>query len=167
MLSIQITHTKHFMQRLLTTDLFDHFLLIDAVVKTNVSYTISGKLEKDYYPGDSLELQGLQDALYLPFSKLRSVFLQLIKGPHTPLSFRLTLALSPENQANTLKRSYSGFSNDDVEGMYLNISFQNNTLICSSAISYRTFTINKQLDQEWRNFLSLFFKQQKIEFVQI
>lgn len=53
MISLEITGMKNFMNRLLTTDTFDCFLLAEAVIGTANTVTIDGRINHDFYAGDS------------------------------------------------------------------------------------------------------------------
>lgn len=43
MISLQITDVKDFMAKLLKTDLFDHFLMPEAVITTSVTVTLTAR----------------------------------------------------------------------------------------------------------------------------
>ena len=71
MIAIQLLQVKDFMNKLLRTDLFDHFLLSEATIRGKGSYEIDGHLVPDFYSPeelDELELTGLS---CLPFGMLR------------------------------------------------------------------------------------------------
>lgn len=62
MIAIQLLQVKDFMNKLLRTDLFDHFLLSEATIRGKGSYEIDGHLVPDFYSPeelDELELTGL------------------------------------------------------------------------------------------------------------
>ena len=49
MIAIQLLQVKDFMNKLLRTDLFDHFLLSEATIRGKGSYEIDGHLVPDFY----------------------------------------------------------------------------------------------------------------------
>ena len=49
MISLQITDIKDFMAKLLKTDLFDHFLMPEAVITTSVTCHIDGTLNTSFF----------------------------------------------------------------------------------------------------------------------
>lgn len=51
MIALQIKDVKHFMGRLLGTDLLDSFLLEEAVVSTYNTFTIDGRMNRAFFPG--------------------------------------------------------------------------------------------------------------------
>ena len=87
MIAIQLLQVKDFMNKLLRTDLFDHFLLSEATIRGKGSYEIDGHLVPDFYSPeelDELELTGLS---CLPFGMLRPD-----QGKTYPLLFPLYLS---------------------------------------------------------------------------
>ena len=55
MIALKIAEVKDFMNKLLCQDVFDHFLIQEAVITTNVSCHIDGTLQKDFYTLEELE----------------------------------------------------------------------------------------------------------------
>ena len=49
MIALKISEVKDFMNKLLCQEVFDHFLIQEAVINTNVSYHIDGKLQDGFY----------------------------------------------------------------------------------------------------------------------
>ena len=49
MLNIEITETKNFVKKLLMEPVFDTFLLVEAYVRSDVSYTIDGRLNPSFF----------------------------------------------------------------------------------------------------------------------
>lgn len=164
MISLQIADIKSFMNQLLISNTFDHFLLSEAVIKTNVSYTIDGHLNKDFYSTDELEMEQLDSLSVAPFSMLRPFCFDLIKGKKTPLSFHFTFQLSPANLENTVKSVSSSLSSSDISAMFLHVRYQNNVLTCSTGISYHTFSLDRTLEQEYDRMMQRFFQKHAIAF---
>ena len=54
MISIELTDTKDFMNKLLRTEIFDNFLLQEAVITKAASYVIDGHLQKGFTAPQSL-----------------------------------------------------------------------------------------------------------------
>ena len=92
MTAFQILEMKHFMAKLLTEDCFDSFLLEKASVSCAVSYEIDGRVNPEFYQDDETPDAGY---LFLPWKSIRPVLFQMIRGQHTPLSFKFVLHLMP------------------------------------------------------------------------
>lgn len=164
MIALQLVEIRDFMNKLLCTDLFDHFLLPEATISTYVTHTIDGHTNKEFFSPEDEQYETLQENNICPFSLLRPTCYQLIKGNRTPSSFKFVLQLSDEKQKRTLETVDCNIRNEDIAGMFLNLKFQNQKLTCTTGISYQIFTMDKSLDQEWDRLVTLFFKKHKIPF---
>lgn len=167
MIALSLTDLKGFMNTLLKTDTFDHFLLQEAVITGAVTYVIDGHITKDFYT--SAELEELQIANYpaLPFSMLRGNCFDLIKGKKAPVSFRFVFELSPENLRRTLESVHSSYTASDLAGFFLNLKFQNQLLTLTTGISYRIFSADRSLDAEWDKLVKRFLAQHQISFEEL
>lgn len=163
MTAFEIKDIKQFMNRLLGSNLFDNFLLSEAVIVSNITYQLDGSLQKSFYSEETLEELGIKDYSFVPFSLVRTNCFDLIKGKNTPLSFRFVFLLSPENMANTIARSHSQFHVSDVSGMFINLNYRGGKLTCTTGISYKTFSMEKTLEQEWDALVEAFFKKNQID----
>ena len=164
MLALQLTEIKDFMNTLLRTETFDHFLLQEAVIQQNVSYVIDGHLNRDFYTQEELEELQLTECRFLPFGLLRTNCFQLIKGKKTPSFFKFVFLLSPENLRNTLKTIGSNFTVNDVSGIFINLKYQNNLLTLTTGVSYTIFSPDKSLEQQWDILVQRFLRQNQISF---
>ena len=164
MLALRFVDIKDFMNKLLCTDLFDHFLLSEASISTYADFSIDGHLNPDFFNPEDPQYEQFKEAGIVPFSLLRPVCYSLIKGKSTPLGFHFVFQLSPLNQQRTIEKSGSSFKSEDITGMFLNLRYRDQQLTCTTGISYRTFTPDKSLEQEWDRLIPLFFKGHRIPF---
>lgn len=162
LIALKLTDIKTFMNQLLCSEIFDHFLLPEATISKDATFHIDGHINSDFYSAEELEEQGLTGYQILPYSNLRSTCYQLIRGKHTPVYFKFILMLSPENMANTLAHSESSFSNTDVTGIFLNLTYQNGQLILTTGISYAIFSTDRTLDHAWDLMLKKFLNKHGI-----
>lgn len=164
MISFQIQDIKDFMSRLLLSPAFDAFLVVEGSVTTFSAFVIDGRLRPDYYAKEEQEELGLNGRHFTRWQELRPFCLALIKGKRTPLGFHFTFQLSPENTEKLLVQTDSVFSPADVNGLVLNIRFENGKLSCTTGTSLKLFTLDKSLDQAWDHMVQKFFLQQNISF---
>lgn len=146
------------MSRLLKTELFDHFLLSEAVITTAVTYRVDGRLNPSFFSKDDLDILGLNGLPAAPFSLLRGDCFEIIKGTRTPSYFKFVFLLSPENLKNTLTSVKSPFTEQDISGACLNLIFQNQALTCTTGVSYRVFSADRSFEAEWDKLVCRFFK---------
>lgn len=167
MIALKLTDIKSFMNTLLRSEVFDHFLLQEAVITGNATYTINGQITKDFYSEEELEELQLNNHRFLPFSMLRTNCFDLIKGKKTPSAFRFVFLLSPINQRKTLEAVGSSYTPLDVSGMYINLKYQNQLLTLTTGIAYNIFSTDKTLENEWDKMVMKFLKQHEIAFEEI
>ncbi len=162
MVALQISEVGTLLNQMLKGDLFDRFLLREASVSQAFTTTIDGTIKPDFYSEEECRALGLSGLSYIPFARVRPLCLDLIKGSRKPDSFRFVFLLSPENQASTITRSGTAFRSEDISGLFLNLTYKNEILTCTTGISYRTFSMDRSLEQEWDRLAALFFKQHGI-----
>lgn len=167
MIALELTDIKDFMNKLLRSEVFDHFLLQEGVITTGVTYTINGQITKGFYSEEEIEESHLEGCRFLPFSMLRTNCFDLIKGKKTPSAFRFVFLLSPRNMEKTISAVGSSYQVSDVTGMYINIKYQNQLLSLTTGIAYNIFSTDKTLENEWDKMVMKFLKQHEIEFEEI
>lgn len=167
MIALELTDIKSFMNKLLTTNTFDNFLLQEAVIQGNASFVIDGHLQKGFYSEEELETLHLTKDNILPFSMLKTNCYDLIKGKKTPSSFKFVFLLSHDNLENTLRSLSSSYTIQDLSGVFMNIKYQNQLLTLTTGISYRIFSTDKSLEQEWDRLVMKFLRQHEISYEEL
>lgn len=160
MRSFTIKNQKDFTARLFTGTLFDSFLLCEADFKTCQTIHIDGRICRDYFddPAD------IPPDTCCTWRDVRPTCFQIIKGKRLPVYFKLVLALSDDNLSKTLEASHIQLRPEDVEGMYLNIHYKDGILFCTSGISLKIFTLDRELPDYWDQLITRFFAQNGIVF---
>lgn len=167
MIALELTDVKDFMNKLLRSETFDHFLLQEAVITSGATYTINGQITKGFYSEEELAELHLEGCRFLPFSMLKTNCFDLIKGKKTPSAFRFVFLLSPENMQKTLNAVGSSYKTSDVTGMYINLKYQNQLLSLTTGIAYNIFSTDKTLENEWDKMVVKFLKQHEIAYEEI
>ncbi|MCM1106266.1 MAG: DUF5721 family protein [Blautia sp.] len=167
MLALALTDTKEFMNKLLKSELFDHFLLQEGTVTAGATCTIDGRINRDFYSGQELTELALTDCRFLPFSMLRGNFFDLIKGKKAPSSFKFIFLLSPKNLARTLESISSAFSPQDITGIFLNLRYQSGQITLTTGVSYAVFSADKTLEREWDRMVKQFLKKHDISYEEL
>ena len=162
MLALNIPELKNFMNQLLCSDTFDHFLLKEATIQKDAVWNFYGTVTPDFYSSEELEEQGLSGLAFLPYGRVRQHCFDLIKGKRTPSYFKFVFLLSPDNLSRTLASMQTPFTPQDVTGMFLNLKFQNGNLMLTTGVSYRIFSTDKSLEHEWDRLVEIFLKNHNI-----
>lgn len=167
MIALNLPEIKDFMNKLLCSEIFDHFLLKEAVIQSSMTWSLDGSLTPDFYSAEELEENGLAGLAFLPFSAIRAQCFQLIKGKRAPSYFKFVFLLSPTNLSHTLAQTHSSFTPEDISGMFINLKFQQGKLLLTTGISYRIFSVDKSLEQEWDALIRRFLQKNAISFEEL
>ncbi len=160
MIALHLLETKDFMNKFLAGDLFQDFLLLESTITNGITYSIDGRLNKDA----SEEQQTLFPDGMVGMGSIRPMLFQMVKGTQTPSYMKFVLALSG-NQVNQLMSNLNTTSSpSDVRNLCINITYQNQQLLCTTGVSYSTFCKDKILEQEWDRVVSLYLKKHQIFF---
>lgn len=159
MILLSISEVKEFMSKLLLSETFDSFLFIEGEIVTFNTFSINGRLQKDFFDKDMLPEHN-----YSLWSDLREYCFSLIRGKRTPLRFKFIFGLSDTNIRKLLEQQALSFTPQDVQGLYLNISYDGTSLKCVTGTSMNLFTLDKSLEEAWDKMIQKFFTQKKIEF---
>ena len=108
MIALEIASTKNFMKHLLSGETFDDFLLEECTISTANTYTIDGHINIDFFPPEERDLTALPYS-FRPWSELKNLCFDLIKGKYTPLFFKFVLHLKPE-KATEIHIRYEHFT---------------------------------------------------------
>jgi len=148
MIALQITSMKHFMNHLLVADTFEPFLLEEAVISTASTFTIDGHTNREFYGNDD---DTLADTLqeFRPWSELKGLCFNLIKGKRTPLFFRFVLHLMPEKAATLLERGHCDIEPSQVKALVLNIRYDGSKAVLTTGTAYHTFLMSKEPEAIW------------------
>ncbi len=147
MIALQVSSMKQFMNHLLAADTFEPFLLEEAVISTASTFTIDGHINREFYGSD-------EDAPEIPYefrpwSELKGLCFNLIKGKRTPLFFRFVLHLMPEKASALLEREGCDVESSQVKALVLNIRYDGSKAVLTTGTAYHTFLLSKEPDAIW------------------
>ncbi len=164
MISLKVVDVKKFMTNILVDNVFDNFCVSQVNIDTFAKFSIDGRLNRKWFSEEEKE-NILED--YSKWGEMKRYTYEIIKGNKVPTSFKIILLLSRENTKNMLMKYNYQISEKDVEGFFINIMFENNEIHIITGISYRTFIMDKSLDNEWDNNIKLFMKKNNIEIEEV
>ena len=144
MLALKITDVKDFMNKLLIGEVFDRFSLVEASVTTFNTFTINGKLHYDFFDTD-----------------VKPYCFSIIRGRRTPLNFRIVFELS-HDQTQSLLKNERHIADIPVQSFYLNIQYKNQSLLCTTGVSYTSFSPDKRLEHLWDDSMTVFLSSHHI-----
>lgn len=154
MLALKITDTKAFMTKLLAGDTFDTFLFSEGSVTTFTTFLIDGTWHPEYFgEGDQV----------MTWRMIRPVLYNIIKGKHTPIHMRIVLKLADYNVEKLLKSSGLSLTKEQIDGLFLNLTYAKDEASITTGTSLRIFTLDKSLDRVWDDMVSRFLQAKGIE----
>ena len=166
MVALQIQDIKYFMNKLLLSQTFDNFLLVEGNITTYNTFRIEGRIHKDFFTEEEQEELQLLKREFSLWREIKPFCLELIKGKKTPLNFKFTFQLSNENTARLLDSSgITSVLSENISGLLLNIRYDNGSLNVITATNLNLFTLDKTLEHAWDDMIKRFLKQQEISFL--
>ena len=159
MTAFQILEMKHFMAKLLTEDCFDSFLLEKASVSCAVSYEIDGRVNPEFYQDDETPDAGY---LFLSWKSIRPVLFQMIRGKHTPLSFKFVLHLMPQYVPGVMKGADPSLKPEQVQALVLTIKYDGSAIRLTTGTAFSSFVPDKTLDAQWDKTMRQFLSRKEI-----
>lgn len=166
MLALQITSLKNFMNQLLAGDTFDSFLLEEATISTANTYTIDGHINVDFFPLEECDTDSLPYE-FQPWSEMKGLCFNLIKGKRTPLFFKFVFHLKPEKAEALLKEQNCSVDSSAVKSLVLNIRFDGTKAVLTTGTAYHTFIMSKDADIIWDKALTKYLSGKDIAFEEL
>ena len=161
MISLKVVDIKKFTKNIFVDSVFDNFVTSSVEVVSFNKFTIDGKINRKWYTKEENEL--IIDE-YTKWEELKKYVYDIIKGNRVPISFKIVLLLSNESMQKTIAKYQYQLTEKDIEGLFINIIYQNNQINIVTGISYKSFIMDKTMDTEWDNVVKLFLKKNEIEF---
>ena len=161
MIALKILKQKNFMTKLLTTDLFDDFTVEEATIDTFNTFTIDGRIHKEFFLGSD-DMKEIPSTEFSDWARIRPIALSLIKGKHTPLGFKFILHLGDARKLDLLKDNDTDFSPDRIS-LGINIKYSQGTVVITTGVSYSIFTLDKSAEKAWDEYIPSFLESNGIE----
>lgn len=161
MIALQLKNTKNFMNALLVSEQFDSFLVEEVTITTFNTFSIDGHTVKEFYSSDE-DIEELQE--FSSWKDIRPVCFQLIKGKRTPVSFKVVLHANPSLTEKITSDPDCDVAGNLVRSLVLNIKYDNGHVTCVTATSFKTFLMDKSLDNVWDKYIRALFSELGIDF---
>lgn len=145
MVALRIEDIKGFTSRLFVKEDFDSFLLKEAKIVTFVEFSVNGRIKRGFFSREELESLGGEGLI--PWRMARPYCFDMIRGKRLPESFHIVLEL-PKGQVERFLAG-TGREAGQVQGMYLNIRYEDGALYCVTGFSMNVFTLDKTLESLW------------------
>lgn len=164
MLDITITETRNFVKKLLMDNTFDRFLAMEAFVKSGITYSFDGRVNKDFYDKEELEL--MASTSYASWESIKPHVYNVIRGKKLPLSFKIVLVLSQPDIMDMLEKNHLTIPVSDVANLTLNVYYDGMSIQLTSMATQNIFTMDKTLEHVWDAEIRDFLKTAGIYFTE-
>lgn len=164
MISLRIKDTKTFMSHLLIKDTFDNFLLSEANIKTSCSYSIDGQINRSFYSEDEWNELDTDKRQYSSWLKQKPFCFSLIKGNKVPLSMKIIMLLPSDEITNILNNIETGLSVNNINGLFINIKYQDGHAYIITGTSLNIFSLDKTLDNSFDTYIKSFLSDKGLDF---
>ncbi|MDY4692803.1 MAG: DUF5721 family protein [Blautia sp.] len=155
MLALTIMNIKDFMNKLLIGNVFDHFSLVEATITTFNIFNIDGRLQQDFFDSDIKDSLREKCMEYSIWHDIKPFCFSIIRGKRTPLNFKIILQV-PQRQVQKLLADKKVILPDNICSLYLNLQYKNQSLLCTSGVSYSSFFQDRKLEHLWDDYLKDF-----------
>ncbi|MDR2940005.1 MAG: DUF5721 family protein [Clostridiales bacterium] len=147
MLAIKISETeiKQFMAILIKGDKFDSFETRGAEINSFTKVTFSCILDKDYFTNEV--------GSYAAWGVIKPYVFNIIKGNKRPKSLKIVFAVKNPSLIH-----------ENAKALFLNVAFDNNIVLCTTAAAQINFTMDKSIDMLWESYIKEFFSQLQITY---
>lgn len=136
---------KKFMNCLLREESFDIFRVHSCEVTTFCTFRTDGALNRDFFDEGTAPEGGR-----CPWSVLRPVVFNIIKGKKLPKIFKLVLSV-PEDKLPLL--------HENCREAFLNISYENGKITFVTGTMQKEFKLDKAQDEAFESYIKKFFKK--------
>ena len=161
MLALKVDDTKSFMTKLLAGDTFDTFLFSEGSVTTFTTFSIDGTWHQDYFADE----EQASNENSFTWKLIRPLIFNIVKGRHTPIHMRIVLKLAGYNVDSLLKSAGLPITREQVDGLFLNITYAKDEVSVTTGTSLKIFTLDKTLDHVWDDMVRKFLQTRGISAV--
>lgn len=167
MIALKITDVKDFMNRLLVGDTFDYFETAEVSITTFNTFSIDGRLRKDFFDTDAREMLEQAGRSCSLWKDLKPFCYSVIRGKRTPLNFKIILQLSHRQTQSALEKLNLSISPELISRLFLNLQYKNRELLCTTGAATQIFIPDKSLEQYWDSTILSYFQTRKILFEEL
>ena len=167
MIALKITNIKQFMGKLLGAEDFDIFLLEEASISTYNTFYIDGHQNKEFYTAEEWEDETIRPYEFSTWKTIRPICFDLIKGTHTPTSFRFVLHLMPKYTESVLQNGDTSVTPEQVKAFVLNIKYDGTDLNLVTGTAFHTFLMDKTPDVLWDQAVRQFLTNKEIAYEEL
>ena len=155
---IEIDNIRHFTARLFTGNTFDSFLTVEASFSVASTFTIDGHVNAGFVGEEEMQDPAYREGI-IPWEKLRPICFEIIKGKKVPQQFKIVFKVPEVLEKQFLQDTALTAFQDQISGLFLNLSFKNGQLSCTTGSSLKTFSLDRSLEIQWDEYVARFLNK--------
>lgn len=160
MIALKVEDVRTFTSKLFVKEDLDRFLVREIEIVTYNRFTIDGHIRQGYFGEEELEEGKIEE--FSSWKMLRPLCFNLIKGKKLPGSFHIVLQLTPGDVDRFAGICGAGIPGSQIQGLYLNIRYEEGSMYCVTGTSLNVFTLDKTLETEWDKAVERFMKDHEV-----
>lgn len=115
-------------------------------------------MNREYMGEAELALPENKD-MVVKWKSLKPLCYNIIKGQKVPLRFKIIFKMPTEIVLRFLDEEGLDVEPIEINGLFLNVKFENNKLSCTTGTSMKIFTLDKSLEDAWECRMMKFLDQ--------
>lgn len=160
MVAIEVHDIRKVMSKLLLSESFDRFQLIEASIVTGNSFYISGAVHPEFY-----ESPGTVTEPYMLWKDLKPFCLSIIKGKQTPVRFKLVFSMREKDIYRHLEANGCGDQAEDITSLSFHLNYERKRsaltgeelpeiddtdyMVCTTGLARKSFTMDRTVEKLW------------------
>lgn len=145
MVNMHIEDKKNFTSNLFVKETFDEFYLVEASVTTFNTFTIDGRIQKGFYTDEEYDNMGSPQLSM--WKDVKRFCFEIIKGNKMPIKFKIILKAGKNLTEDIVEKSGGTIIPGDVQGLLLNIRFENGSIDCITGTTLNIFSLDKSVEE--------------------
>ena len=139
MIALTVENVKQFMHLLFKTNVFDKYEIHQAIATTFTTFEVTGDINESFF-----DEENKPQRKFCTWEEIRPFIFSVIKGSSS----------APDELRNNLC--------ENASALFINVNYENNVLTLITGYSLKTFSLNKDHEIIWDNYVEGFIKENNI-----
>ena len=101
---------------------------------------------------------------YTTWKNIRPFAFSIVKGSRVPKHLRITMVLPEIKTAEIIEKNSLDYEPETVNGLFLNIRYQDGSATMTTASSLSVFTLDRSLDEAFERYIFEFLSESGISY---
>ena len=165
MLALTLSSLKDATSHLFAQSTFDCFDVLTVTISSYITFSMDGHLNAAFFD-NSEDTDTREPDRLCSWKRLRPICFSIIKGKQPPVSFQITLFLDRDRAASLFSDGLLS-QNQDIDGFTLHLSYRNHTLTFSTGTVFTRFSLDRDSERLWDQYILAWAKSQQLSFEEV